>query len=215
MISPQDRRSYTRLLSVSACIALLATLLLAGCDSSSDDTHTSSQTTVLISTMTEDDFHAIGVAAMAPAIANGAPLAPAMHADEGNLQTYISTACGGTKPLLLPSLAVFPTEVPAYEALFENLAAQCDLTTTQLDRLRGGVAASIASNQELLAKLSGTSSATQFCTQLEDAGPLTSFVIGAAAAKLHLDETESKVLEIGVDLMVKGCPELLPRVTGS
>lgn len=214
MIRMQGRPPNKWLLGVTTGIGVLLMLLLAGCDSATDDTQTSPRTPVFISTMTESDFHAIGVAARAPAIASGTALAPAMHAEEASLQTYISTACGGTKPLLLPSLTAFPSEVPAYEALFENLAAQCELTTTQLDRLRGGVAASISSNQELLGSLPGEST-SQFCTQLDEAGPLTSFIISAAATKLHLDESESKLLEIGVELMVKGCPQLLPRVTTS
>ena len=209
----QGRPPNKRLPGVTTGIGVLILLLVAGCESAGNDTQTSPRTPGFLSTMTEGDFHAIGVAAGAPAIASGTALAPAMHADEASLQTYISTACGGTKPILLPSLTAFPSEVPAYEALFENLAAQCELTTTQLDRLRGGVAASIASNQELLGKLPSGSSTSQFCTQLDEAGPLTSFVISAAAAKLHLDETESKILEIGVELMVNGCPELLTRVT--
>jgi hypothetical protein len=112
---------------------------------------------------------------------------------------------------MLGGIIAFPNQVPAYEALFSNIDRQCP-TTTLLDGLRGQVATSIAYNQELLDRLSDKSTASQFCADLDDAEQVTSLVISAAAEKAHLGETEAKLLELGVGLLVKDCRQLLSRV---
>ena len=191
-------------------------LTLTGCgdENAGGDSSGGIATPLPISTMTAADFHAIGVAAGARPLPAGTPLAPALAASEDALDDFLAEACTGSAPLLMPTLYAYASQVPAYEALFDLLAQQCEPSELMLDRLRGRVATSIVSSQRFLDKLARVSSTATFCGDLDDYSIISSVVIGLAARKLRLSDTDEALVEFGVDLLVKDCPYLLSRVAG-
>jgi hypothetical protein len=167
--------------------------------------------------MSASEFHAIGVAADAPALASGTSVAQAMGTDTKNVQGFLNAICGGMSPILLPRISAFRSQVPAYEQIFWQAQSQCPKATPDLlARERGRVARSIASGQEFLNSLAGTSSAkvNGFCAELQKSERIDSKLIGAAAGELGVKEDGTQLVELGVSLMIKNCSQLLDRVVG-
>jgi hypothetical protein len=167
--------------------------------------------------LTAAEFHAIGVAAQAPPLANGETPAQRLGVDADAVNGYATQLCDGRPALVLPTLSAFSNQVPAYEAIFTAVRDNCSgAAETALARQRGYVASSITRSQEFIDRLTHTpsSSVTSFCDRLDRSEDINSTVISTAAEKLGAGDTEVKLLEFGVKLLINNCTDLLGRVTG-
>ena len=109
-------------------------------------------------------------------------------------------------------LGAFPSQVPAFEALLDSVTTQCDVSVVALDRERGRLATKMIAGQAFLEKLSDGAAVLEVCDVLDKSSDITSAIIAAAAEKLHFGEAGSELVEVGVKLMIGGCPALLTRV---
>jgi hypothetical protein len=216
-------RRQRRLCALGTVVCATSLLALGGCSSSRDaggGRGGAGGTGLPIGTLDAAKFHAIGVAAGAPALPSAESVPQVLHVDTEVAKTYFQDVCRRATLITLPGLIAYPNQVPAYEFIFAQVQQQpqsCPGATTEfLDHQRGNVATSMVSSQAFLDRLNGTSSSrvTGFCDGLEKTQQIDSTLISAAADKLGVDETGAKLLEFGVELLVKNCAQLLDRVTG-
>jgi hypothetical protein len=209
-------RGRLRVVGMVGC-ALLA---LTGCRSSSGRGGSGGGgvgTPLPISTLSAAKFHAIGVAVSAPVVTSLESAAQTLNTQPATVQSYFRDVCQHATLITLPGLIAFPSQVPAYEFIFDQVQQNCPSATPDfLDHQRGNVATSVVHSQAFLDQLTGTSSSrvNRFCDGLEQSKDIDSELISAAAEKVGVSETGGKLLEFGVDLMITNCVDLLERISG-
>ena len=165
--------------------------------------------------LTAQEFAAIGIAGGAEPLPAGTTAAAAFNTTQERIDQVVREACGGPNA---PGLLVFSAgasfrQVPAYELLFRDIEVNCQLpSVVQIDSMRGQIAARMANSQETLDSLLGpsTEQVNGFCGFLQDTEQITPSLVSSALQEVDLvPENASKVVEIGISVLIYACPELL------
>lgn len=160
--------------------------------------------------LTRRELHEIGLAAGFEGLAPGVSAAEALGIDQTQVDAYASTLCAGANPIS-PDLFIYPTDVPAFEAIFDDVAAQCPGNKRLLKVERGEIADLMESSNNLIEALDPTPRETDiFCDRLQEFDQITSKAIAFALARaFKLGDSSESLIENGVTLLIGSCPYLL------
>lgn len=186
-------------------------ILLAGCEGGSSPTPSTISNP--FPRVSAAEFHRIGVVARASRLAPGETPAERLGVTEQQVRDYAAQLCDGVHPILHVTYTQFPNQVPAFEAVFDDVRVNCLADVATLDLARGSIARSIAGNAELLARIDGQARADQFCEAVGDSEDVTTSLIVEAMLETRMVSSRyADVAELGVTLLLASCPLLLGRL---
>ena len=163
-------------------------------------------TPTTLATMSAEDFHQIGVRAFAFILPGYRTPAQVLGVYPDDVISYEQALCDGSYAAL-PGTRIYPSQVPAFEAIFTDLARSCPSASYRLSAERARVAGVMNDNEgERIASLFQTNT-SPFCESFHENEPITSFVLKAAMTKLHVDEEGVMLAELGVKLLDAKCPQ--------
>jgi hypothetical protein len=166
------------------------------------------------------EFNEFGRLSGAPEAPSGETAAESLGIDPAEVQAEIERLCQGTVALVNsppPGWTPYPEDVPGYEQLFTGFVLACPETASKnLPFLRARVANEMSRNELLRWNLANLpqEEVDTFCGVLEGTKDITAPLLSNALEATELiPEGNGPVAEVGVGLLIVGCPQLVEFLT--
>lgn len=190
-----------------AAVACVAVLGVGACGDDEDDDASSGSDPTLFTPpqpLSREQFRAIGIVAGPPG-----------DVDPTVAENLFEGLCRGDPTgVMVGSMLAFPNQAAGFQQVLDEVERQCGVPAASLDRARGQIARSMASNQAAIDHLTGAD-VSGFCRVLQDNDDITSTAIGEAAEGLGVvPEGAGDLVELGISVLIESCPELLDRIQG-